>query len=83
MSIIILILWIILNLGYFDLVSFVLKLVGTSATSVSCFIIANLIELVISLKNEVNSSVQSNYVNVRINKELLDTLKEIQGKLDK
>ena len=82
-SIIIFILWIILNLGYFDLVSFVLKLVGTSATSVSCFIIANLIELVISLKNEVNSSAQSNYVNVRINKELLDTLKEIQGKLDK
>ncbi|MDO4927223.1 MAG: zinc ribbon domain-containing protein [Turicibacter sp.] len=82
-SIIIFILWIILNLGYFDFTVFVLRLVGTAATSVSCFIIANLIELVISLKSEVNYSAQSNYVNTRINKELLDTVKDIQAQLKK
>lgn len=82
-SIIIFILWIILNLGYFDFTVFVLRLVGTTTISISCFIIANLIELVIDLKNEINFSAQSNYVTTRINKELLDTLKGIQEQLNK
>lgn len=82
-SIIIFILWIILNLGYFDFTVFVLRLVGTTTISISCFIIANLIELVIDLKNEINFSAQSNYVTTRVNKELLDALKGIQEQLNK
>lgn len=71
------------NIGDFDFMSFVMGLVSTVTTSISCFIIANLIQLVVSLKKEVNYSAQSNYVTARINKELLDTLKEFQGHLNK
>lgn len=82
-AIVVFILWIFLNIGHFDLTLFVVGLIAAVTTAVSCFIIANLIELVVSLKNEVNYNAQSNYVNARINKELLETLKDIQGQLNK
>lgn len=82
-TIILFILQVVISIVDFNFMSFVIGLIATTTISISCFIIANLIELVIDLKNEINFTAQSNYVTTRINKELLDTLKGIQEQLNK
>lgn len=57
---------------------YLIGLITTATIGISCFVVSNLIELVIDLKNEINFSTRSSYVNAQINKQLLDTLKEIK-----
>jgi len=82
-TIILFILQVVISIVEFNFMSFVIGLIATATVSISCFIVANLIDLVINLKNEINFSAQSNYVTTRINKELLETLKDIQEQLNK
>ena len=69
----------IVGFNFMDLIG----LITTATIGISCFIVSNLIELVIDLKSEINFSAKSSYVNAQINRELLDTLKEIKEKSNK